>query len=234
MKEPQARYALRTALRSNKFSFALRRLRDALQPLLRKFAALLITGGSVCQSHQFRHVFFLLLFQFRQLIKPLSCHGAAAYGIAEQFSLRRRRTCLIHFCLCTPRHCGASVAVDATWKTQIRLAVLGFLQLVCDPAHSTRTLTVTEILSHAYRTHSLTQVSISFAVCCSTVCSEVVTAAFSLVRHILRALCQQRRFSQVSQHHNQEPNVRTVPASLPTALIGSVNASLSLRASFLS
>ena len=65
---------------------------------------------------------------------------------------KKRRTCLINFCLYIPRLCGASVAVDAIWITQIRLAVLGFLQLVCDPALSTRTLTATEVLSHACRT----------------------------------------------------------------------------------
>ena len=40
---------------------------------------------------------------------------------------KKTRTCLINFCLCIPRQCGVSVAVDATWKTQKRLAVLGFL-----------------------------------------------------------------------------------------------------------
>ena len=45
-----------------------------------QFAALLVARRSDCQSHQFRHLFCLLLFQFRQLIKPLSCHVAAAHG----------------------------------------------------------------------------------------------------------------------------------------------------------
>ena len=36
------------------------------------------------------------------------------------------------FCLCIPRLCGVSVAVDAMWETQIRFAVLGFHQLVRD------------------------------------------------------------------------------------------------------
>ena len=51
-----------------------------------EFASFLVTRRSVCQSHQFRHVFFLLLFRFRQLIKPLSCHVAAAHGLAELIS----------------------------------------------------------------------------------------------------------------------------------------------------
>ena len=41
---------------------------------------------------------------------------------------------------------------DATWKTQMRLAVLGFLQLVCDLVLPTRKLAATEVLSHAHRT----------------------------------------------------------------------------------
>ena len=46
---------------------------------------------------------------------------------------------------------------------------------------------------------------------------------FSLVRHIHRALCQQRLFFQVPQHHNEEADVRTLPASSSTALCGCVN-----------
>ena len=41
----------------------------------------------------------------------------------------------------------------------------------------------------------------------------------SLVRHTHRALCQQRLFFQVAQHHNEEPDVRTLSASLSTALL---------------
>ena len=56
----------------------------------------------------------------------------------------------------------------------------------------------------------------------------------SLVRHVHRAHCQQRRCFRVPQHHKEEADVRTLPASLSTALFGSVNASVSLRTPFLS
>ena len=82
-----------------------------------KFAAFPVTRRSVCQSHRFRHVFFFLLFQFRQLILSLSCHVAAAHGIAEQFSLPQEEEDVPDGLLSvhSARLCGVSVAVDSTW-----------------------------------------------------------------------------------------------------------------------
>ena len=120
-----------------------------------KFAAFLVTRRSVGQSHQFRHDLLSSPFPISAAHQAsvLPCgRGARPCGAVLTVLPQKRRTCLINFCLCIPRQCGVSVAVDATWKTQIRLAVLGFLQLVCDLALSTRKLAATEVLSHACRT----------------------------------------------------------------------------------
>ena len=179
------RCSLRTALRSNELSFAfisfLWKLRDALQPLLKKFAAFLVTRRSVCQSHQFRHVFFHPLFPISAAHQAfvLPCgRGARPCGANPL------RTGGGHASLTSACAFRVTAACPSLWTPHGRRRYgspfWGFFNLyaILPDAKTSRDRDSFPCPSYARRClHAWTQVSISFAVCCSTVCRRVVTAA---------------------------------------------------------